>query len=93
VADSRLFMREADLQHHLTGEGEKAKADAAKVADKPAEMPAEKPAPAKLGPDVKAPAKPDAKAAVDPAKREDLQLIAAVKHLKGLPITAAATAK
>ncbi len=93
VADSRLFMREADLQHHLAGDGEKAKAEAAKAADKPAVKPAEKPAPATIGPDAKAPAKPDAKAAVDPAKREDLQLIAAVKHLKGLPVTAAATTK
>jgi len=94
--ESRVFMREADLQHHLAGDGEKAKADAAKPAA---------PAPAKPVPEVKAPAKPDAKpevkaeakaeakadakAAADGGKKEDVQLLAALKHLKGLPITAA----
>jgi carboxyl-terminal processing protease len=97
TADSRLFMREADLQHHLAGDGEKVKADAAK--------PAEKPAAAKPAPDAKAPAKPDAKAdaaggkdaakdagkdAAKDAKKEDLQLLAAVRFLKGQPITSAA---
>jgi len=102
VADARLFVREADLQHHLAGDGEKDRkgATAAKPetvpAAKPEEKPAEKPA-TPGGPDAKAPAKPDAKAAAkaagDPAKREDLQLVAALRHLKGLPITAAAAAK
>jgi hypothetical protein len=87
-------MREADLQHHLTGDGEKdKKADAAK----PAEKAAEKPVPAKPANDAKATAKPDttaaaggAKAADGPKKeKEDVQLAAALKHLKGLPITAA----
>jgi carboxyl-terminal processing protease len=90
--ESRVFMREADLQHHLAGDGEKAKADAAKPAA---------PAPAKPVPEVKSPAKPDvkaeakvdakapAKAAADGGKKEDVQLLAALKHLKGLPITAA----
>jgi carboxyl-terminal processing protease len=101
TADSRLFMREADLQHHLAGDGEKAKADAAK--------PAEKPAAAKPAPDAKAPAKPEAKAdaagakeaakdagkdaakdAAKDAKKEDLQLLAAIRFLKGQPITSAA---
>ena len=95
ATDSRIFMREADLQHHLTGDGEKdKKAEAAK--------PAEKPAPAKPAPDAKAAPKPDATAAAGGAKaadgtkadgtkkeKEDVQLAAALKHLKGLPVTAA----
>jgi carboxyl-terminal processing protease len=90
ATDSRIFMREADLQHHLTGDGEKDKtADAAK--------PAEKPVPAKPAQDAKATPKPDAIAAAGGAKaadgakkeKEDVQLAAALKHLKGLPITAA----
>jgi carboxyl-terminal processing protease len=96
AVDSRVFMREADLQHHLMGDGEKGKAETAKTDEKPA---AAKPVPdAKAAPDTKAAleaksalqtkAAPDAKAAAD-AKKEDLQLAAALKHLKGLPITAA----
>ena len=88
ATDSRIFMREADLQHHLTGDGEKDKqAEAAK--------PAEKPSPAKPANDAKATPKPDTVAAegtkADGTKkeREDVQLAAALKHLKGLPITAA----
>ena len=97
ATDSRIFMREADLQHHLTGDGEKdKKAEAAKPAE-------EKPAPAKPANDAKATTpKPDATAAAGGAKaadgtkadgpkkeKEDVQLAAALKHLKGLPITAA----
>ncbi len=64
ATDSRIFMREADLQHHLTGDGEKdKKADAAK--------PAEKPVPAKPAGDAKATAKPDATAAAGGAKAAD----------------------
>ena len=90
ATDSRVFMREADLQHHLTGDGEKVgTADAAK--------PAEKSAQAKPAHDAKAAPKPDATAAAGGAKaadgtkkeKEDVQLTAALKHLKGLPITAA----
>ena len=95
ATDSRIFMREADLQHHLTGDGEKDKnADAAKTAEKPAS--------AKPANDAKATPKPDATAAAGGAKaadgakadgpkkeKEDVQLTAALKHLKGLPITAA----
>ncbi|MBL0143368.1 MAG: S41 family peptidase [Betaproteobacteria bacterium] len=91
ATDSRVFMREADLQHHLTGDGEKEKADSAKSAEQPA---AAKPAAAKPVPDAKpepgAKAGTGAKPAVDAAKKEDLQLAAALKYLKGLPITAAA---
>jgi len=101
TVDSRVFMREADLQRHLEGDEEKARAGDAKAA------PARPAADAKAEPEAKAPSQPapkaaavgnasadarvnaDAKAAAD-AKKEDLQLTAALKHLKGLPITAAA---
>jgi carboxyl-terminal processing protease len=91
ATEGRIVLREADLQHHLAGdEGEKGKADAARMAEKAAA--AKLAAEAKAAPEAKAPAaKAGAKPAADPAKREDAQLIAAVKHLKGLPITAAAT--
>jgi carboxyl-terminal processing protease len=88
AVDSRVFMREADLQHHLIGEGEKAAPDGTTPAAKAA------PAPAKPSPESKAPAKPDAKTAADAtkdgAKKEDVQLAAAVKFLKGQPVTSAA---
>ncbi|MGD9954304.1 MAG: S41 family peptidase, partial [Burkholderiales bacterium] len=93
ATDSRLFTREADLQHHLEGDGEKGKAEAARPATKaaPATPLPESKAPA--APAAKADAKADAKAEGKPAgeaaKREDVQLAAALKHLKGLPITAA----
>lgn len=82
AADSRLFMREADLQHHLAGDGDKGKSDAAKAADKPAA--------AKPAPDAKAEAAGGKDAAKDAAKKEDVQLVAAVRFLKGQPITSAA---
>jgi carboxyl-terminal processing protease len=96
TVDSKLFTREADLQRHLEGEAEKAAANAKKTdaEAKPAEKgaapakPAEKNSAAK--PEPGAAGKTDGKEA---AKREDLQLIAAVNHLKGLPVTTAAAAK
>jgi carboxyl-terminal processing protease len=92
VVDSKLFTREADLQRHLEGEAEKAaKAKRADAEAKPAAAPAK---PAEKSPAAKpepgAAGKSDGKEA---AKREDLQLIAAVNHLKGLPVTTAAAAK
>jgi carboxyl-terminal processing protease len=101
TTDSRIFMREADLQHHLSGDGEKGKSEAARAMEKAAD----KPAPAKPAPESKAPAKPEVSASADGAKdaakdgakdgakkeKEDVQLTAALKHLKGLPITAAVT--
>jgi len=89
TSDSRLFMREADLQHHLEGDGEKARDDSAKSEPKPETKPAAKPAAAKPAPDAKAPEKSDEKTAADGGKKEDMQLAAALTHLKGLPITAA----
>ena len=88
TADSRVFMREADLQRHLEGDDEKAKAGEAKAPAKPAPE-----AKAKEEPEAKAKAPAKAEGAAKPAadgKKEDLQLAAALKHLKGLPITAAA---
>ncbi|HQW39400.1 MAG TPA: S41 family peptidase, partial [Usitatibacteraceae bacterium] len=88
TADSRVFMREADLQRHLEGDDEKAKAGEAKAPAKPAPE-----AKAKAEPEAKAKAPAKAEGAAKPAadgKKEDLQLAAALKHLKGLPITAAA---
>ena len=97
TVDSKLFTREADLQRHLESDAEKAAANArktdgeAKPAEKPAPAkPAAKPA-AKAEPDAGAAAKSDGKEAA--AKKEDLQLVAAVNHLKGLPVTTAAAAK
>ncbi len=99
AVDSKLFTREADLQRHLEGEAEKAAAaKKLEAASQPAAK-AEKPAPAKAtpkpSPDAGAANKADGKeaAAKEPAKREDVQLVAAINHLKGLPVTTAAAAK
>ena len=93
--EARVLLREADLQHHLTVEDDKgAAADSAdkgknpsdKVAG-PAASPAAPVTTAKAAPAVKADA-----ASKDPnAKKEDLQLNAALNHLKGLPINSAVT--
>jgi carboxyl-terminal processing protease len=103
AADARVLLREADLQHHLQNlEEEKAAAEAAaKPAGNATKPGTEKiiAAPvntktAALGKG-EAKAKPDAKAdaKADPnAKKDDLQLAAALNHLKGLPITASAPA-
>jgi len=104
AAEARVLLREADLQHHLRGEEEKdaAAAAAAAGAAKPATKPGTDkiiaaPVNTKTAAVGKAAAKGDAKAdkdkPADPnAKKEDLQLAAALNHLKGLPITATATA-
>ncbi|HUQ27023.1 MAG TPA: S41 family peptidase [Usitatibacter sp.] len=99
AADARVLLREADLQHHLSIEEDKSAVDAA---SKPAAKPNDKiiagPASTKTAAvtkpaakDAKADAK-DAKPADPNAKKEDLQLVAAMNHLKGLPITASAPA-
>jgi carboxyl-terminal processing protease len=94
-ADNRVLLREADLQHHLINEDDgKATADAtgkAKPTDKVIAGPASGQSAANNVKSAKADTKADAKA--DPnAKKEDLQLAAALNHLKGLPITATAQA-
>jgi carboxyl-terminal processing protease len=97
ATDSKLFTREADLQHHLAGEEERVKGAAAAekaAADKTASAKA----PAKAHEEAKALAKADTKetakdasqdAAKDAAKKEDVQLLAAVNHLKGIPAAGA----
>jgi carboxyl-terminal processing protease len=91
--DPRLFMREADLQHHLEGDDEKAKAGGVEGAlkgtkgtDKVITAPAKGLEP-KAG---ESKAANDAKVAVGPdGKKIDAQLVAAINHLKGLPVTTA----
>jgi len=100
--DQRVILREADLQHHLSVEEDKNAIDATskpavKAIDKTEKIIAG-PANTKTAAVAKPAAKGDGKAETkdakaDPnAKKEDLQLIAALNHLKGLPITASAPA-
>jgi carboxyl-terminal processing protease len=88
---SKVLLREADLQHHLSTEDDKDATTEAAAAKKPTDKiiagpgaPAEKPSTA-----AKTAAKgekEDPKKAADPnAKKEDVQLNAALRHLKGLP--------
>ena len=94
--DNKVLLREADLQHHLTTEDDKsASAEGAekpkdatdKVAGPGASTQAAPAASAKAAPPAKAEAAPK-----DPnAKKEDMQLNAALNHLKGLPINSAVT--
>lgn len=100
--DAKILLREADLQHHLSAVDNQGAADAASRAAKPADKTVAGPAAGKSASvDVK-PAKtatkPEATAAVqteakhDPnAKKEDAQLEAALRHLKGLPVNPTAT--
>jgi carboxyl-terminal processing protease len=95
--DARVLLREADLQHHLSVEEDKANADAAAKGAKPTNKVIAGPASGQsaAAAPVKAPAKAEGKdeGKKDPnAKKEDLQLGAALNHLKGLPITATTTA-
>ena len=98
AADARVLLREADLQHHLSVEDDKSAADAAGKGAKPTDKIIAGPA---GGKSATAPVKAanvakadkDATAKVDPnAKKEDLQLNAAMNHLKGLPVNATTTA-
>jgi carboxyl-terminal processing protease len=96
AAEARVLLREADLQHHLSVEEDKNAADAAAKGAKPTDKIIAGPASGQAASaTVKSPAKAQAPddAKKDPnAKKEDLQLAAALNHLKGLPITATATA-
>jgi carboxyl-terminal processing protease len=97
----RVLLREADLQHHLSVEEDKAAGSGNNV---PAPARNKKPDRIVSGPasgqsasaPVKVAAKADAKGEKDEvkkdAKKEDIQLAAAVNHLKGLPVSATATA-
>jgi carboxyl-terminal processing protease len=92
---TKVLLREADLNHHLSTEDDKSPAGAAGSKRKPAEKIIAGPAagqsataPVQAG---KAEAK-DEKKPVDPnAKKEDVQLNAALNHLKGLPVGAPTT--
>jgi carboxyl-terminal processing protease len=98
AAESRVLLREADLQHHLAVEDDKSAKDAPAKGAKPTEKIIAGPAAGKsatAGAKPATTAKADGKDAVkaDPnAKKEDLQLNAAMNHLKGLPINATTTA-
>jgi carboxyl-terminal processing protease len=99
AADARVLLREADLQHHLSVEDDKSAGDAPAKGAKPTEKVIASPATGKSATLAAKPAAPkvDAKdAPKDPnakdAKKEDLQLNAALNHLKGLPVLATATA-
>ena len=95
---TRVLLREADLQHHLSVEDDKSAKPGLPVMipKKPSDQiiagpgAAGQPGAAKV---VKTAAKAD-EAKKDPnAKKEDVQLNAALNHLKGLPVTTAAAAK
>jgi carboxyl-terminal processing protease len=74
--EARVLMREADLQGHLESDDEKA----GKKVEPQKAAPAAPKAAAKPGESKAGDANKDA--AKDPAKKEDLQLDAAIKHLK-----------
>ncbi|HXZ49038.1 MAG TPA: S41 family peptidase [Usitatibacter sp.] len=92
ASDQRVLLREADLEHHLSREGDKGgTADQPKQA-RPAASGKTSAAPASAQPPAAKPAArvepaTEAKAAAD-AKKVDLQLNAALNFLKGLPINA-----
>jgi carboxyl-terminal processing protease len=91
---TKVLLREADLQHHLSVEDDKTAPGATPKAKKPNDVIIAGPA---TGQSATAAVKPVAAKAVakdevkDPnAKKEDVQLNAALKHLKGLPLATAA---
>ena len=94
---TRVLLREADLQHHLAVEDDKSQGAAPASGKKPTEKVIAGPS---TGASATAPAAKAAKAEggkdeakKDPAaKREDVQLNAALNHLKGLPVLTSASA-
>ena len=99
---TKVLLREADLQHHLSVEDDKSVTvtpKGKKPIDKviagpaaPGQPSATAPMPVSRG---KVEARADAKdeGKKDPnAKKEDVQLVAALNHLKGLPVTGSTTA-
>ena len=93
---TKVLLREADLHHHLSVEEDKSAPGAPKKAKKPADAIIAGPA---TGQSATAPVKHVAakvagkEEAKDPnAKKEDVQLNAAIKHLKGLPLATAEAA-
>jgi len=98
AADARILLREADLEHHLTVEDDKTAANATGKGKKPSDKviagPAASPlttAPAATGKVASASPK-TAEAPAKDGKKDDLQLNAALNHLKGLPIETGAPA-
>ncbi|HUP97611.1 MAG TPA: S41 family peptidase [Usitatibacter sp.] len=97
---TKVLLREADLQHHLSVEDDKSAPGATGKGKKPVDKIIAGPATGQSATatvksaakgETKADAKGDAKK--DPnAKKEDVQLAAALNHLKGLPVTSTATA-
>ena len=97
---TKVLLREADLQHHLSVEDDKTPGAAGKGKKQPVDKiiagpaagqsatAAVKSAAATKAADAKDGAKKD-----PAAKKEDIQLAAALNHLKGLPVTTAAAAK
>ncbi|MGZ5032698.1 MAG: S41 family peptidase [Usitatibacter sp.] len=99
---TKVLLREADLQHHLSVEDDKSASGAPAGSQKPAEKIIAGPASGKSATappaarvakvDAKGDAKAEGDAKKDPnAKHEDVQLNAALAHLKGLPIIGATT--
>jgi carboxyl-terminal processing protease len=94
---TKVLLREADLNHHLSVEDDKSPVGVPANKRKPADKIIAGPsagqsatAPAQVGSKPAATGKDDKK--VDPnAKKEDVQLNAAVNHLKGLPVGSATT--
>ena len=92
---TKVLLREADLQHHLSSEDDKSPHAGGK-AKKPADAIIAGPATGQSA--TAAMQKTSAKASKDDApkdpnaKKEDVQLNAAIKHLKGLPLATAAAA-
>ncbi len=101
AGDAKVLLREADLQHHLTVAANEGAPDAdskgAKAADKVVAGPGAGTSASVAVKPVKAATKPEANVAEksakpDPnAKKEDLQLDAALRFLKGLPVNAMTT--
>jgi len=94
--DNKVLLREADLQHHLTTEDDKsASAEGAEKPKDATDKVAGPGASTQAAPAASAKAPPPAKAEAAPkdpnAKKEDMQLNAALNHLKGLPINSAVT--
>jgi carboxyl-terminal processing protease len=92
---TKVLLREADLQHHLINTDDEGKPIAEGEGGKKVEKIIAGPAEGKAATAAVKAAKAEAKKeeAKDPnAKREDVQLNAALNHLKGLPLTTAAVA-
>ena len=92
---TKVLLREADLQHHLSVEDDKSALTGPAKAKKPVDKIIAGPASGQSATaTVKSAAKGDAvEGKKDPnAKKEDVQLNAAVNHLKGLPTASTATA-